>query len=106
MENLENTYQTLLKEQQDANFSKVCDCYYLLVLIKWKTYVHSLKSKIELVTSTTNKKAYVNTTGVSFKKTGEQKKIPVSRKGEEQTIMTMRKLWKDLLSLMNRMRIL
>ena len=32
-----------------------------------------------------------------LKRQANKKKIPVSRKGEEQTIMTMRKLWKDLL---------
>ena len=40
-----------------------------------------MKSKIELVTSTTNKKAYVNATGVSFKKDRRiRKKFPWAEK--------------------------
>ena len=52
MEDLEDTYLALLKVKQDKDLSKVCDHYYLLVLIEWKTYAHSLKSKIEFVVCT------------------------------------------------------
>uniref|UniRef100_U9U7C9 Uncharacterized protein n=1 Tax=Rhizophagus irregularis (strain DAOM 181602 / DAOM 197198 / MUCL 43194) TaxID=747089 RepID=U9U7C9_RHIID len=50
--NIENSEIHSYFSTVQARTKKVRGCNHLLVLIKWNTYTHSLKSKIELVTCT------------------------------------------------------